>query len=429
MAERDPRLDRLAKSLNDQLLGGTIRHGVYLERLKNSLVREVIAYLNDQVFPDVVAVLQGRLERLAGEPDVWTTKRYRDLLALVREILDNGVGQARDAFTGEMDKLAGHEAAWQKKAVDTASAHFDVGFDLPSPEILKQIVRDQPFAGGPLKDWFEKLNTNTADRVVQQVNLGLAQGETVDQMVQRVRGTKALAYSDGVLDISRREAESIVRTAATHVTARAREATFQENSDIVKGVMWDATLDDITCPICGRLDGQVFESGKGPRPPAHPNCRCSPTPVLKSWEELGIPLREIPAATRASATGEVPETVTYEDWLADQDEETQQDVLGVTRAKLFRSGELELKQFSNDRGQLLTLDQLAKKEGVTVPDRYRPAGRAMLSQAEEFGAGSDRFQAGWKARERGERKRSPQGLRGLQRAAWLAGWDAGGEFA
>lgn len=428
MAERDPRLDRLAKSLNDELLGGTIRHGVYLERLKNSLVREVIAYLNDQVFPDVVAVLQGRLERLAGEPDVWTTKRYRDLLALVREILDVGVGQARDAFTGEMDKLAAHEAAWQKKTVDTA-AHFDVGFDLPSPEILKQIVREQPFVGGPLKDWFEKLNTNTANRVVQQINLGLAQGETVDMMVQRVRGTKALAYSDGVLDVSRWEAQTIVRTAAAHVTARARDATFSENDDIVKGWMFDATLDSGTCPRCSALDGNVYDVGKGPAIPIHPGCRCSPTPVLKSWDELGIPLKEIPAATRASADGELPETVTYADWLADQDEETQQDVLGVTRAKLFRSGELELKQFSNDRGQLLTLDQLAKKEGVEVPDRYRPAGRAMMAQAEEFGAGSGEFQEGWRARERGERKRAPKGLRGLQRAAWLAGWDGSGEFA
>lgn len=429
MAEKDPRIDRLSKSLNDQLLGGSIRHGIYLERLKNSLVREVLAYLNDQVFPDVVSTLQGRLERLVGEPDVWTTKRYRDLVALVREILDNGVGQARDAFVGEMDKLAAHEAAWQKKAVDAAAVHIDVGFDLPSPEILKQIVREQPFAGMVMKDWFEKLNTNTADRLISQVNLGLAQGETIEMMVQRVRGTKALAYSDGVLDVSRREAEAIVRTAATHVTARAREATFQENDDIVKGVMWDATLDDVTCPICGKLDGQVYETGKGPRPPAHVNCRCSPTPVLKSWEELGIPLREAPAATRASANGEVPDTLTYQDWLADQDEETQSDVLGATRAKLFRSGELELRQFSNDRGQLLTLDQLAKKEGVEVPDRYRASGREMLAQAEEFGAGSDAFQGGWKARERGERKRAPAGLRGLQRAAWLAGWDAGGEFA
>lgn len=370
MAEIDPRLEGVARSLNEEVLRGTIRHGVNLERLKNQLVRDTIVFLNDQVFPDIVAKIQSRLERLAFGEGVWTTKRYQDLLELISQMTKDGMAETHVRLEAQLDKLAAQEATWQKKHIDE-SVGVDIGFDLPSPEILKQIVRDQPFAGMVTKDWFEKLDTNTADRLVQQVNIGLAQGETVDLMVQRIRGTKENAYADGVLETTRHEAEAIVRTAATHVTAQAREATYRENTDVISGVMWTATLDDVTCPICGKLDGQVFPVGEGQRPPAHWNCRCEPDPVLKTWQELGIDLKEAPPGTRASANGEVPDAMSYEDWLKGEPVHVQENALGVTRAKLFRDGDLTLGQFSDDRGHTLTLDQLAQKEGVEIPDQYR----------------------------------------------------------
>ena len=46
----------------------------------------------------------------------------------------------------------------------------------------------------------------------------------------------------------------------------------------VKKVMWVAEKDDITCGVCGELDGQIFALGDAP-PKQHHNCRCVLRPV------------------------------------------------------------------------------------------------------------------------------------------------------
>ena len=38
---------------------------------------------------------------------------------------------------------------------------------------------------------------------------------------------------------------------------------------------WITERDDLTCPICGPLDGKPEEEWAGTEPPAHPNCRCA----------------------------------------------------------------------------------------------------------------------------------------------------------
>jgi uncharacterized protein YunC (DUF1805 family) len=48
--------------------------------------------------------------------------------------------------------------------------------------------------------------------------------------------------------------------------------------------------DERVCPICGPLDGKVFDTGRFPQQPAHPNCRCTSVvawPLVICGGELG----------------------------------------------------------------------------------------------------------------------------------------------
>lgn len=72
------------------------------------------------------------------------------------------------------------------------------------------------------------------------------------------------------------------------------------------------------------------------------NCRSTTAPVLKSWKELGIDLEEIPVGTRPAVVngvaGDVPETMTYAEWLKEQREDIQKEVLGKKRFEMFKNG-------------------------------------------------------------------------------------------
>ena len=89
------------------------------------------------------------------------------------------------------------------------------------------------------------------------------------------------------------------------------------------------------------------------------NCRSTRTFVTKGWQAMGIP--SFTPAERASVDGQVPAELSYKDWLLKQSAARQNQVLGVERAKLLRSGDITFDQLYSARGVPLTLEQLRAK--------------------------------------------------------------------
>jgi len=153
--------------------------------------------------------------------------------------------------------------------------------------------------------------------------------------------------------------EATVKTALSHTANVARESVYKANEDVIKGVQWVSTLDGRTSAICMARDGIVYPPDKGPRPPAHWNCRSATIPILKSWKELGIDAKEIDEGTRASMNGQVPAGQNYDSWLRTQSADFQNDVLGKGKADIFRDG-TSVTKFVDKSGRELTLAELRK---------------------------------------------------------------------
>jgi SPP1 gp7 family putative phage head morphogenesis protein len=212
-----------------------------------------------------------------------------------------------------------------------------------------------------MAELYGQWSANTQQAFVQAIRLGVAQGETVQQMIVRVRGSatgRRGVYAGGILQTTTRGAEAMVRTAVAHVNHEARQATYAENEDLFSGYQYVATLDAATCLVCGPLDGKVYAVGENiPLLPQHYNCRCVLIPIVKSWKELGFDRDELPPGTRASMDGQVPEKTTYAEWLGRQSEALQNEILGKGRAELFRAG-TPIDDMRSDRGRILTLQEL-----------------------------------------------------------------------
>ena len=67
---------------------------------------------------------------------------------------------------------------------------------------------------------------------------------------------------------------------------------------------------------------------------------------------------------RASMNGPVDAKETYGTWLKRQPDGFQNDMLGKTRAELFRTGQVPIDRFVDDMGRTITLQELAIKEGL-----------------------------------------------------------------
>lgn len=140
-------------------------------------------------------------------------------------------------------------------------------------------------------------------------------------------------------------------------------------SDICNGKYGVVTFDDLVSVRKEKFSGHVynletengFYSANGI---VTHNCRSSTAPVIKSWKELGIDLPESEKSTRASMSGQVPEDMTYQDWLRKQPVERQDDILGKAKGQLFRKGGLTLDRFIDRNGRELNLAELRAKNAA-----------------------------------------------------------------
>jgi hypothetical protein len=214
------------------------------------------------------------------------------------------------------------------------------------------------------------------------------------------------------LATSRRNAETIVRTAVNHTANTAREAVFDANPDVIDALRWSSVLDGRTTPICQANDGKLAGVGGKPvpaslagpgtlltpeaqRPPAHPSCRSLMTAVIggetvgerpfvrdtrtgkrrqldfrKEARRTGRDVKEIRKEWVDKNVGRIPAKTTYNQWMSRQPRAFQEEVLGKTKARLFREGGLKLDKFVDRKGAELNLAELAALE----PDAFVKAG-------------------------------------------------------
>ena len=330
--------------LHDQ----AVHHQIGIIRLTNGMVHRIAALLNVGE-AQIVELLRGtRLTDLGRE-------RLQRLLTSLRAINIAAHGQALGALEPDLYELAAYEVDWQRSILD-AIVKTGTVWESVSPEQLRAIATSAPMKTKLLRDWFVELAADKHRKLAITLQQGLLQGQTNDQIVQAIRGTRAARYQDGIFEVSRRSAEAVVRTAANHVANRARADFYEANAPIVGRWRFTATLDARTTLICASNDGKTFEIGKGPRPPLHINCRSTQTPIIENSLIGFVPTQ------RASVNGPVSADMNFEQWLSRQNLKTQKEVLGDTRYRLWQQGNLSLDSFVNDKNKVYTLDELRRRE-------------------------------------------------------------------
>ncbi len=262
-------------------------------------------------------------------------ERYRTLLQTV------------DAEMGHFAQFAdAHLVAQQRAAIQAAQTHAVqlAMTGLPSADAAALAVTwnrlpSEAFShlvgalqnGSPLSSLLNGLAPASSEAVKRVLTSGMAAGwnpRRIGQEMSRSMGGNLTRC----LTISRTETMRAYRTASIQA--------YGANADVVKGWVWMAALSPRTCAACLGMHGTehpLTETFFG----THPNCRCTPAPITRSWAELGFsdPARETALSLE---TGEA--------WLQQQSAVVQAGVLGSPRAaEVFSRGEVHLSDFVHER--------------------------------------------------------------------------------
>lgn len=382
------------ENVNQEWLDALLRHQIYLLRVAGAIrnkVDELLLKTEDEIATQIREMLRGDL--------TFTPKRLAKAeaaLKKVKAIRNAGWDRVDNELFAQLMGYAQEETIFLARALETVLPVL-IESNLPSPQSLRSMVKTRPFEGRTLKEWASTLQTNDLRRIEDQIKIGLVRGEPSDRIARRIVGTAKLKGADGVTQITRRNAEAIIRTAVNSFSNGARDMFFQANADLFGEELFVATLDGRTTPICRSYDGKRFKLGEGPHPPLHFSCRSIRVAAITPEAIGNRPARPFAQRTllrefaRQEGLGKIgsrdrlprgykgefdsfagrrmremtqiiPAKINYQEWLTRQTAAFQDDVLGPTRGKLFRQGGVTLDRFVNRAGDEIPLAQLAQRD-------------------------------------------------------------------
>lgn len=308
-----------------------------LQSAESNILQE---FIEEDVFSEVRGIVASKLPRIKSRGGfsgaVFDSRSLQNLIDRIDDAVDEGYGSALKVTRSKLKEIADHEVQFQIKTAKSAVSGLKL--DNPRNKDIAAVVSNRPVYGRTLDNHFEVLARSTKQSIRDRLNIGLLEGKDVSEVLKDLD-----QYSFGR---SAQQADAVARTLVSHASNHAREAVWDANSSEVIGVIYIATLDSATTIVCASLDGKVFKPDQGPRPPQHYGCRSSTGPVFADG-------------------GPTPKKLKFADWLEDQSEEVQNESLGVTRAKWFRSGKVNISQLVDQSNRPLTINEIRKHEGLS----------------------------------------------------------------
>lgn len=332
--------------INDDLAEAILSRELNLNRFDADLRRRVNAELN-KLDAEV-------LQKLRGNPANWNRTEFNEKLREVRKVINEYYDDIARMTANDMAGLSESEAIFLQSTVNEL-ADTELIQTIPTKDQLSSLSISSMIQGALLASWWLKQAADTYFRISTQSRIAYGSGEK--DIADRVTDQ---------LKVSKRNAESVVRTSVRTVASNTREKLYAINSSIFKGKLYVAVLDNRTSIQCIAYDGSTYDMdnkpiGKKSLPyrelPAHFNCRSMYVPILKSAKEIGM---DIPKSTRSSMDGQVPEETSFKDFLEKKGVAFQDEVLGKGKAQLWRDGKITLQDLLDQSGNPIPLKELDK---------------------------------------------------------------------
>ena len=346
---------------------------VDLERFSADIRNRALEFLR-KLEEELIALLR---KHDLGEVTLTSAKQRRmeKLLEQTQATIATAYAGIRDEVKADLREVAALSAANAGGSIN-AAVGVDIATTALAPERIRALADDTLVMGAPTRQWWSDQAASVLKNFRDQVQRGYASGEGVDEIVRRIRGTRALNYADGTMNIARRNAEALVRSSVQAISNSARNETFDNNSDVIGAVQQISTMDSRTTVTCMARSNQIWDlETKKPidhsipwngGPPLHWNCRSVTVAVLKPLS--GMPVRKRDAiqknGTQAAVDGPISADMDYEQFLKGRSVQFQKDALGPGRWELWQEGRLTLAQMLDQSGNPMSLSQLKEKYGT-----------------------------------------------------------------
>lgn len=336
-----------AQSIFDQ----TVRHRIAIERYSAEDSKKVLKFL-DELRADIAS----RIARATPGRKAQLESLLEDVREIHGRVYQRIQSELSTRFRDRAAEAAGFHADKFK------NAGIEASINRVTADAAYQAALTRPMDGAILSEWLTTMEPSARARIDRALRISWTEGESLDRAVRRMREQ---------VDVSKRSARTLIRTANTHISNAVQQASAEANADIVKEVEWRSVLDSRTTPTCQMRSGKRYPIDSGPRPPAHPGCRSIVIEVLKDFPP--------------------PKSETYAEWLKRQPADVQDEILGPNRGKLLRSGRYDVGDFVDVKGTPLTLAEIRAARQAKVDAGFAKGAKERAKGMASFRKNAGKF--------------------------------------
>lgn len=347
-------------SINEDVGDLVTSHRLGLLRYEAGTTKELL-----KAYDGAFAAVSAEMDRLYAKIQAKESLDYRQLgrLGALKADLTRRIAELHRIAKATLgERLT--EAANAERALIEGRLSRKIGVNLGAvPEEQVALMVAAPLGG---QRWADRLAVDLFEAhtdVQRTLAQALASGQSIPHMAA------ALRRGTDIIETYRGRFVSIARTEVQRVANDAAMASYALSEDVIGAVQWLATLDSRTCLLCAPLHNKVYPLKNGVAvglerpPPKHPRCRCFMSPVVKSYDEIGVKVRGDPKGY----DGRPALDTSFDTWLKRQDADPQRDVLGAGRYDLWKAGKFDLADFA-ENGKVLKVGELvARANGWTTP--------------------------------------------------------------
>lgn len=358
----------MSDSAQKALIDALSQHQAYLYRTSTQSVNELTDQFNklsnaqllrlSELLADLTESERKALQGLNFSSKGKASRNIEEIKAILNEWFKSIDQDLSSEFEKSAVSLAVYEASYTSNLIANSVA-------VVSGENIYKTIKKTPYAGGQLVDYlFKDIASSLRKKVEYVIRDGISQGQTNQQIIQRIKGKKSLDYKDGILKTTEYEIERQVRTARSHISTATYIDTYRAlGYEYVKVV---ATLDGRTCKYCASIDGDVYpiDDPTRPRFPVHPNNRTTYVGCDKDGNIAGQrpfvmderKVKDISKEERKHLIGQMDANTSFKEFFEQSDEFFKRTWLGKSKYELYKKGEYSIDKFAdplNKRGYTL----------------------------------------------------------------------------
>jgi SPP1 gp7 family putative phage head morphogenesis protein len=322
-------------------IDAALREAIYFEALKEYEAEEA-ATRTDEIIAALIALLLAK-----GYTSFVSVKKteMNKLMIDVRKSLLLALDKTEAAFIERMQTVL-EAALTSTRGVNEFAAkkkitHIDfTGAKAANKRLWTRVTKETvPAAGLTLSEMLKDFRRGVVNQMTIALKRAYVDNWTMTDLMAFLKGSKERNFKDGAMNKLSNQFRSVTRTFMAHMKSWL---AYEVGNLLYPTYQWISTIDSATTPICRSRHLKIYEYGRGPRPPAHYNCR------------------SIIVGMIGNLANQLPRS--YWDWIRSQPAEFLRDVLLPAEATAVSNGTATAAQFPVYRNvRRLSPEQFGKR--------------------------------------------------------------------